>query len=220
MQQASALLGHTASICDESRRICCEETDRARIDELSLHQERNPTTVSHLLAQIQNLQKKANSLSDARAFQDPESGSSSRATHVPSQPSTILSPRTVPRCDSGLPRDARNFTGTPGNVLERPPAQEGRSSTFFDKNLASSYQVLRPDLAVTTRETSGCNVKRTVEYVSPFTTFPKRRWHVESYWWNFSQWNDGLSENSLFGIEYGENFLTLWNFKAGKSIRD
>ena len=33
---------------EELRRICCEETDRARqarIDELSLHQERNPATV-------------------------------------------------------------------------------------------------------------------------------------------------------------------------------
>ena len=34
---------------EELRRICCEETDRAgqaRIDELSMHQERNPTTVN------------------------------------------------------------------------------------------------------------------------------------------------------------------------------
>ena len=39
----------------ELRKICCEETDRARqarIDELSMHQERNPTTVSQLLTQI------------------------------------------------------------------------------------------------------------------------------------------------------------------------
>ena len=34
---------------EELRRICCEETDRAgqaSVDELSLHQERNPTAVS------------------------------------------------------------------------------------------------------------------------------------------------------------------------------
>ena len=72
---------------EELRRICCKETDRARqvrIDELSMHQERNPTFVSQLLAQIQDLQNKVISLSDAREFYDPESGSSSEATHVPS----------------------------------------------------------------------------------------------------------------------------------------
>ena len=45
------------------RRICCEEADRARqaiIDELSMHQERNPTTVSQLLTQSQDLQNKVN----------------------------------------------------------------------------------------------------------------------------------------------------------------
>ena len=34
---------------EELRRVCCEETDRARqarIDELSIHLERNPTTLS------------------------------------------------------------------------------------------------------------------------------------------------------------------------------
>ena len=37
---------------EDLRRICCEETDRARqlrIDELSIQRERNPTTVSQLL---------------------------------------------------------------------------------------------------------------------------------------------------------------------------
>ena len=40
---------------EELLRICCEVTDRARqarTDELSLHQERNPTTVSQLLTRI------------------------------------------------------------------------------------------------------------------------------------------------------------------------
>ena len=56
---------------EELRRICCEETDRARrvrIDELSLQQERNPTTVSQLLTQIQDLQTKVNSLTNAGFF--------------------------------------------------------------------------------------------------------------------------------------------------------
>ena len=54
---------------EELRRICCEEKDRARqarIGELSVHQERNPPTVSQLLAQIRDVQNKVNSLSYAR----------------------------------------------------------------------------------------------------------------------------------------------------------
>ena len=103
--------GNQARNCqeiEELRRICCEEASRARqarIDELSMHQERNPTRLSQLSTQIQDLQNKVNSLSDAREFYDPESGSSSGATHVPSQPPTMLSPRTMLRWDSGLPRN-------------------------------------------------------------------------------------------------------------------
>ena len=80
---------------EELRKICCEDTDRARqlrIDELSMHQERNPTTVSQFLTQIQDSQNKVNSLSDAREFYDAETASSSGATHVPSQHSTNPSP--------------------------------------------------------------------------------------------------------------------------------
>ena len=63
---------HQAKDCHEIaklKRTCREETDRARqarIDELSMQQERNPTTER----------------------------SSSGATHVPSQLSTVPSPRT------------------------------------------------------------------------------------------------------------------------------
>ena len=141
---------------EELKKICCEEangTRQARIDELSAHQERNPTTVSQLLTLIQDLHNKLNSLSDAKEFYDPETGSSSGATRVPGQTLAILSPRNMPRCESGLLRDTRNFTRTSGNVFDRPPAQEGRSSTVFNnsKNLASSSQELRPGIAKTTR---------------------------------------------------------------------
>ena len=105
------------------------------------------------MAQIRDLQNKVNSLSDAREFHDPESGSSSGATDVPDQTSTIPSPRTLPRCDSGLPRNTQNCTGILGNVIERPPVQEGLSATILNnsKNLASSSQGLRPDVAETAR---------------------------------------------------------------------
>ena len=83
------------------------------------------------MAQIRELQNKVNSLSDAREFYDPESASSSGATHVPDRTSTIRSPRTLPRCDFGLLRDTLNGTGITGNVFELPLAEEGLSSTIF-----------------------------------------------------------------------------------------
>ena len=49
---------------EELRRICCEETDRARqarIDELSMQQQRNPATVSQMKAQIRDFQNKVKS---------------------------------------------------------------------------------------------------------------------------------------------------------------
>ena len=60
----------------------------------------------------------------------------------------------MPCRDSGLPHDTRYFTGTSGNVFERPPAREGRPSTLFDnsENLASSSQELRPDIPGSTKQ--------------------------------------------------------------------
>ena len=141
---------------EELKSICCEETDQARqprIKEMSIQQQRGPTTASQMMAQIRDLHKNANSLSDAKEFYDPESGSSSRATHVPDRTSTIRSPKNLTRCDSGLPRDARNGTGITGNVFERPPVQEELPSAIFhnSKNLASSSQDLEHDISETAR---------------------------------------------------------------------
>ena len=51
--------------------------------------------------------------------------------------------------DSGLLHDTRNVMGTSGNVFERLPAREGRTSTLFEnsKNLAFTSQEMRPDTA-------------------------------------------------------------------------
>ena len=76
---------------EELRRRCCEESDRARqakLDELSMMQQRDPQTVSQLLAQTRESQDEANSLSDAREFHDPETAGSSGASHVSSPPLT------------------------------------------------------------------------------------------------------------------------------------
>ena len=137
---------------EELRRICVEadQARQARIEKLSLQHQRNLTAVSQMTAQVRVLQK-VNSLSDAREFHDPESGS--RATHVPDQTSKILSSKTLPRCDSGLPRNTQNGTGTMGNVLELPSVQEGQPATVHNsKNLASCSQELEPDITETARK--------------------------------------------------------------------
>ena len=114
----------------------CEETKYARhliFDDLSLQQERNPTTVSQFLTRIQDLQNTENFLSDAREFYDPDTASSSGASHVPSQPLIIPSPREVRSRDSGLLCDTRNTMGTSGNVFESRPAREGPPSSMFEE---------------------------------------------------------------------------------------
>ena len=113
---------------EELRRRCCEESDRARqakLDELSMMQQRDPQTVSQLLAQMRESHGKANSLSDARDFHDPETVGSSGASHVTSPPLTNPSCRTVPRRDSGLPPETLNMMGI-SDVFERLPAREGQ----------------------------------------------------------------------------------------------
>ena len=58
---------------DEIRRICCAEADRARqlkYDELSMQHKENLSTLSQLMAQIQDLQVKVKSLNDAKEFGD------------------------------------------------------------------------------------------------------------------------------------------------------
>ena len=68
--------------------------------------------------------------------------------------SLLPSPRTMPRCDSGLPHDTRNITCTWENVFERLPAREGQNSTLFNnsKNLTTSSQELRPDKTETAKK--------------------------------------------------------------------
>ena len=88
-----------------------------------------------------NLQNKVNSLTDARDFYDPETSRISGASHVPSQPWNISSPRGMLSRDSGLPLGTRNTVGTSGNVFEGPLARGEPSSAFVEnsKNLASSW---------------------------------------------------------------------------------
>ena len=80
MGSSKKIMQWIAKKIEELRGICCEETEQARqarIELFFLQQERNPTSVSFMMAQILDLQFKVNSLSVARKFHDPESGSSS-----------------------------------------------------------------------------------------------------------------------------------------------
>ena len=202
---------------DELRRICCEEADQTRqaiIEELSLQQRWNHTTVSQMMAQIGDSQNKVKFLV---RYEDPESGNSSGATHVPDQNSTILRSRTLPRCDSVLPRNTHNCTGIMPNVFARPPVQEGQPSTIFhsSKNLASSSQELGHDIRETGRKERKRVEKGTVEcaFQSP---------HFESRSGTFKHTGGTCSHGGM--MDYPrilitdrilENVLTLWNFKAG-----
>ena len=207
---------------EELRRRCCEESDRARqakLDELSMMQQRDPQTVSQLLAQMRESQDKVNSLSDAREFHDPETAGSSGASHVTSPPLTNPSYRTVPRRDSGLPPETLNMMGI-SDVFERLLAREGQHQNIsknhgiwhlllveWNQNLQNIrwQQDRRRDLSNKTypiRETFS-----TVEMV----------FHVilvelilTLVWWST---RDFQSRSCIL-----QNSLTPWNLKAGKSI--
>ena len=124
------------------------------------------------MTQIRKLQNKVNYLSDTREFHDLESGSSSGATHVLDQTSTIMSSRTLPRCDSGLPCGAQNGKVITENVFERPPVQEGQSSTIFNnsKKVGIFISVLETGYF---RDHKKRNENGIVEYADSITLLPK-----------------------------------------------
>ena len=103
---------------EELQSICNGEANQIRRlhGELSLRQERNPNTVSRLLKQIQELQDQVNSLAEAKEFHDPDTASSSGASHVPSQPVVFPSSREMLGRDSGLPTMTLDTTGNSGNI--------------------------------------------------------------------------------------------------------
>ena len=81
-------------------------------------------------------------LNDA-SFSDPETASSSGASHIPSFPMSIPSRRGMISRDGCLPP---NTMGTSGNVSESLLAREWPSSEFLQnpKNLSSSHCGLKP----------------------------------------------------------------------------
>ena len=78
---------------------------------------RGPTIVKRFLSQIRDSENKVNSLAEERDFHNPETANSSGASHVPTQPLTNPSTRSIRCRDSGLPPNTRNAVGTPGDVF-------------------------------------------------------------------------------------------------------
>ena len=107
--------------------------------------------------------------------------------------------------------------------FERLPAREGRTTTFLQQLKEFGIIVLRIETWFWRKykEAGEWNETRTTKFVNTCTTLPKRSWNVRSYWWNlFSQWCGRWSEISAFRHCIWENFLTLWNFKAGNSTSE
>ena len=156
-----------------------------------------------------------NSLSDAREFCDPESGSSSGVTHVHDQTPTIMSPRTMPRCDSGLPAWFTKLrTGITGNVFERPPAQEGQSSTIFPQFKKIGIFISRYGAW---HQTQHGEIWKGNQWVRRFNHHTS---NVEVEFWTIRvefilTWVWWIIRE--FPLRNGilDKFLTLWNFKVG-----
>ena len=103
--------------------------------------------MNQLVSEIQELQNKVNSLTDARDFHDPEGPRSPGASHVPTRPLTIPSRSEKPSREPAMPNDTRNAMGISGNVFESLPAREGQFSPRFEnsRNLALSPCEMKQD---------------------------------------------------------------------------
>ena len=207
---------------EELRRRCCEESDRARqakLDELSMMQQRDPQTVSQLLAQMRESHGKVNSLSDAREFHDPETAGSSGASHVTSPPLTNPSYRTVLCCDSGLPPETLNMMGI-SDVFERLPAREGQPQNFSKNHGIWHLLLLKWNQHLQNirwqQDRRGDLSNKTYPIRETFSTV-EMVFHVileelilTLVWWST---RDFQSRSCIL-----QNSLTPWNLKAGKSI--
>ena len=99
---------------EELRRICHEETERARqlrTDELYAQKKEEPSTMNQLSSQIRTLQDKVNGLNERKECYDSETAKSSGMSHVPSQPLNIPSSRGMLSRDSGFTTQNMEFDG-------------------------------------------------------------------------------------------------------------
>ena len=103
--------------------------------------------MNQLLNEIQDLQNKANTLTDERDVHDPEKSSSSGATLVPTRPLAVPSRSEKPSREPAMPNDTRNAMCNSGNVFESLHAREGQSLPRFEnsRNLALSLSEMKQD---------------------------------------------------------------------------
>ena len=89
-----------------------------RVDEISVQQLReNHETIQQLTSHLQQMQEQMNSMNDSGDFQDVESNSSGRLSHVSSQLAMIPSSRSKLSRDKRLPLDTWNQSGSQENVF-------------------------------------------------------------------------------------------------------
>ena len=103
----------------ELRRFCYEEANKtiqSRIEEMCMNQE-GPSVVIQDMSEIQELQNKVNSSTDARDFHDPERFSSSGSSHVPTRSLTIPSRSEKPSREPATPNGTRSAYGYFGQRL-------------------------------------------------------------------------------------------------------
>ena len=178
---------------EELRRICLEETERARqvrTNELYVQKKDEPSTVNQFLSQIQDLQDKVHALNEEKEFYDLETASSSGMSHVPSQPSRIPSPRGMLSRHSGLPHHTRNSMGTSGNVFEILPPQERISPSL-------------PGTAM--RQGEGVRREPQSSTIPTPQDLPGIMVSPASYWRNlFSKLYDGSSEVCISELHFGK----------------
>ena len=165
--------------------------DKQEVNELSVQQRRNPTTVSQMMAQIQDLQNKVNFLSGAREFYDPESGE--QLWSDPRSWSNFY--------DSEFQNFAalRLWIAAKYTEFHRYYGKRFRKTTCSRRTILFYLQQFRD--RQTWRQTA--DMKRE-SLNAPFQPphFQNRSGILRSYWWNlFSRWYDGLSESSYYGME-------------------
>ena len=89
-----------------------------RVEEVSVQKLRvNHETIQQLTSQLQQMQDLINSMNDSGDFQEVESNSSGRLSHVSSQPAMIPSSRSMLSRDKRLTLDTWNTSGLQENVF-------------------------------------------------------------------------------------------------------
>ena len=164
--------------------------------------------------------KKVNSLSDAREFTILKQRAALDRLTFPVNRSLFRVPEP---CLAAI-LDCRTIHGMfwvhQENVFERLFAREGLPTALFNnsKNLASSSQELRPDIPGNTKLAESEMRRKPQNLSIPVPRFQSGGGLLNRSGGTHS--HSGVIDYPGFSISelHLENFLTLWNFKAGKSI--